>query len=41
MNQDRMDEYYQYAATAKTIGVNVEFLSPKQIKALWPLCEGR
>ena len=39
MNQDRMDEYYQYAATAKTIGVNVEFLSPKQIKALWPLCE--
>ena len=39
MNQDRMDEYYQYAATAKTIGVNVEFLSPKQVKALWPLCE--
>ena len=39
MSQDRMDEYYQYAATAKTIGVNVEFLSPKQVKALWPLCE--
>jgi len=39
MNQDRMDEYYQYAATAKTIGIDVEFLSPKQIKELWPLCE--
>ena len=39
MNQDRMDEYYQYAATAKTIGVNVEFLTPEEIKVLWPLCE--
>ena len=39
MNQDRMDEYYQYAATAKTIGINVEFLTPKQVKEIWPLCE--
>ncbi len=38
MNQDRMDEYYQYAATAKTIGVNVEFLTPDQILKLWPMC---
>jgi dimethylglycine dehydrogenase len=38
MNADRMDEYYQYAATAKTIGVNVEFLTPEQIGKLWPLC---
>ena len=38
MNQDRMDEYYQYAATARTIGVNVEFLTPDEIKKLWPLC---
>jgi dimethylglycine dehydrogenase len=38
MNRDRMDEYYQYAATAKTIGINVEFLTPEQIRKLWPLC---
>ena len=38
MNQDRMDEYYQYAATAKTIGVEVRFLTPDDILELWPLC---
>jgi dimethylglycine dehydrogenase len=38
MNQDRMDEYHQYAATAKTIGVNVRFLTPEDILELWPLC---
>ncbi len=38
MNQDRMDEYYQYAATARTIGVNVNFLTPDGVKELWPLC---
>jgi dimethylglycine dehydrogenase len=38
MNQDRMDEYYQYAATAKTIGIDVNFLTPGEIKKLWPLC---
>jgi dimethylglycine dehydrogenase len=38
MNQDRMDEYHQYAATARTIGVNVEFLTPDEIKKLWPMC---
>ena len=38
MNDDRMDEYYQYAATAKTIGIDVRFLTPAEIKALWPLC---
>ena len=38
MNQDRMDEYYQYAATAKTIGVDVRFLTPDDILELWPLC---
>jgi dimethylglycine dehydrogenase len=38
MNQNRMDEYYQYAATAKTIGVDVRFLTPAEIKTLWPLC---
>ena len=34
MNDDRMDEYYQYAATAKTIGINVEFLTPSDIRKL-------
>jgi dimethylglycine dehydrogenase len=38
MNQDRMDEYYQYAATARTIGVNVEFLTPEEVLKLWPMC---
>jgi len=38
MSSDRMDEYYQYAATAKTIGINVRFLSPQDILQLWPMC---
>ena len=39
MNDDRMDEYYQYAATAKTIGIDVKFLTPAEIGTLWPLCD--
>ncbi|MDH5412080.1 MAG: FAD-binding oxidoreductase, partial [Alphaproteobacteria bacterium] len=35
-NEDRMDEYRHYAGTAATIGVNVEFLTPEQIKELVP-----
>ena len=38
MNRERMDEYYQYAATARTIGVNIDFLTPGQIGEIWPLC---
>ena len=38
MNQDRLDEYYQYAGVAETIGVEVVFLSPEEIKEKWPLC---
>ncbi|MBT6983222.1 MAG: GcvT family protein, partial [Rhodospirillaceae bacterium] len=38
MNQDRMDEYHQYAGVAKTIGVQVEFLTPAQVLEIWPLC---
>ena len=38
MHRERMDEYLQYAATARTIGVEIEFLTPAQIKELWPLC---
>ena len=33
-----MDEYHQYAGVAKTIGVNVKFLKPEQVKDIWPLC---
>jgi len=36
-NQDRMDEYHQYAGVARTIGVDVEFLTPDQVQDIWPL----
>ena len=36
--KDRMDEYRYYAGVAKTIGVEVNFLTPEQIKEVWPLC---
>ncbi len=38
MNQDRMDEYYQYSGVAQTIGVNYKFITPDEIGELWPLC---
>lgn len=37
-NRDRMDEYHHYAGTARTIGVDVEFLTPKEIKDRVPFC---
>lgn len=36
-NEDRMDEYRQYASVAQTIGVDVEFLTPGQVQEIWPL----
>jgi dimethylglycine dehydrogenase len=33
-----MDEYKQYAGVAQTIGVDVKFLTPEEIKEIWPLC---
>ena len=36
--RDRMDEYRQYAGVASTIGVDVQFLTPDEIKHYWPLC---
>jgi dimethylglycine dehydrogenase len=36
-NNDRMDEYRQYASVARTIGVNVEFLTPEEVLDIWPL----
>ena len=37
--KDRMDEYRYYAGVARTIGVDVNFLTPDEVKAIWPLCE--
>ena len=38
-SQDRMDEYLYYAGIAKTIGIDVNFLTPDELKEIWPLCE--
>ena len=38
-SRDRMDEYYQYAGVAETIGVKVNFLTPQEVKEIWPLCD--
>ena len=38
MNWDRMDEYHQYAGVAGTIGIEVNFLKPEEVKEIWPLC---
>ena len=37
-NTERMDEYHYYAGVARTIGVQVDFLTPSQVKEIWPLC---
>ncbi|GGD86567.1 dimethylglycine dehydrogenase [Aureimonas endophytica] len=37
--KDRMDEYRYYAGIAETIGVPVKFLTPEELKEVWPLCE--
>lgn len=36
-NEDRMDEYRQYAGVAGTIGVTVNFLTPDEVRDAWPL----
>ena len=36
--KDRLDEFHYYAGVAETIGVKVNFLTPKQVKEAWPLC---
>mgnify|MGYP000064679608 CR=1 FL=1 len=36
--RDRMDEYQYYAGVARTIGVDVNFLTAEQVKEIWPLC---
>ena len=37
--KDRWDEYHYYAGISKTIGgIEVNFLTPDELKAIWPLC---
>ncbi len=37
--RDRMDEYRYYAGVAATIGgIEVRFLTPQDVKDIWPLC---
>lgn len=36
--QERMDEYRYYAGIAGTVGVDVKFLTPEQVKEVWPMC---
>ncbi|WP_085908537.1 GcvT family protein [Kiloniella majae] len=36
--QDRMDEYRYYVGVAKTLGVDVKWLSIEELKEIWPLC---
>ena len=36
--QDRMDEYLYYSSVAQTVGVEVKFLTPEQVKEAWPMC---
>ena len=36
--QERMDEYRYYAGVAKTIGIDVKFLTPDEVAEIWPLC---
>ena len=37
--RDRLDEYQYYAGVAATIGgIEVKFLTPQEVKEIWPLC---
>ena len=36
--EHRMDEYRYYAGVAQTVGVDVRFLTPEQVKDIWPMC---
>jgi dimethylglycine dehydrogenase len=40
LTRDRMDEYRYYAGVAATIGgIEVRFLTPQEVKDIWPLCD--
>jgi dimethylglycine dehydrogenase len=37
---DRLDEYKYYAGVAATVGgIEVKFLTPAEVKEIWPLCD--
>jgi dimethylglycine dehydrogenase len=36
--KDRVDEFHYYMGVAKTLGVDVRWLTPDEIKEVWPLC---
>ena len=36
--EHRMDEYRYYAGIARRVGVRINFLSPAEVKEIWPLC---
>ncbi len=36
--EDRMDEYRYYAGVGKTVGVEINFLTPQQVGEIWPMC---
>lgn len=36
--EDRMDEYRYYAGVGKTVGVQINFLTPQQVGEIWPMC---
>ena len=36
---DRMDEYRYYAGIARTIGVDVDFLTADEVREIWPRCQ--
>jgi 4-methylaminobutanoate oxidase (formaldehyde-forming) len=38
-NQDRWTEYKRLATTAKSFGMDMQLLSPVEVKAMWPLME--
>lgn len=37
--RDRWDEFQYYAGIAETIGIDVNILTPDEVKEIWPLCE--
>jgi 4-methylaminobutanoate oxidase (formaldehyde-forming) len=38
-NEDRWTEYRRLATTARSFGMEMELLSPSEVKAMWPLME--
>jgi len=37
--KDRMDEYQYYAGIAETLGIDCRFLTPDEVKEIWPLAK--